>query len=97
MKTEKLKKLPPDVLIYVQKVRIHLTTNETTKTYFHIDENEDEFFNGLTEIAKKNFDETGDPELSMVQFEELKKKVSKTPDLYGVFISVGQFGHVSLN
>ena len=92
-----LEKLPPDVLIYIQKVRTHITTNESTMTYFQIDIYGEEFFDGLIEMAKKNFDDTGDPELSMLQFEELKMKVSKTPDLAGVFISLGGLGLVSLN
>ena len=97
MKMEMLEKLPPEVLIYVQNVRKYFTTNEETREYFGIDDNEEEFFDTVIEQSQKNFEETGSPELSVNQFEEAKMRFPKTPHMYGVFVSLGDLGLVSLN
>ena len=92
-----LEKLPPEVLIYVQNVRKYFTTNEETREYFGIDDNEEEFFDTVIEQSQKNFKETGSPELSVNQFEEAKVRSPQTPHMYGVFVSLGDLGLVSLN
>ncbi len=92
-----LEKLPPEVLIYVQNVRKYFTTNEETREYFGIDDYEEEFFDTVIEQSQKNFEETGSPELSVNQFEEAKIRSPKTPHMYGVFVSMGDLGLVSLN
>ena len=97
MKIEMLEKLPPEVLIYVQNVRKYFTSNVETREYFGIDSHEEEFFDGLVEQAQKNYEENGTPELSVDQFEEVRSKTSKRPDMYGVFVSLGDLGLVSLN
>ena len=94
---EMLEKLPPEVLIYVQNVRKYFTTNEETREYFGVDDNEEEFFNTVIEQSRKNFEETGTPELSVSQFEEAKVRSPQTPYMYGVFVSLGDLGLVSLN
>ena len=67
------------------------------REYFGIYSHEEEFFDGLVEQAQKNYKETGDPELSVDQFEEVRTKTSKRPDIHGSFVSLGNFGLVSLN
>ena len=90
-------KLPPEVLIYVQNVRKYITSNDETREYFEIDNNSDEFFEALTELANKNFKESGEVELSMAQFEDIRQKVLKRNDMYGVFVSLGNYGLISMN
>jgi len=92
-----LEKLPADVLIYIQNVRKFFTSNVETRKYFDIDNNEDEFFDYVIELAQKNYEENGVPELSVEQFEELKLKTLKEPDMIGTFVSLGNFGLISLN
>ena len=91
---EILENLSPDVLIYIQNVRKFFTTNVETREYFKIDDDEDKFFDHVIEQAQKNFEETGIPELSIEQFEEMKVKQF---DMQGVFIPMGHFGLISLN
>lgn len=93
---EMLEKLPPEVLIYIQKIRKFIDRSEESRKYFEIDENPDEFFEKVTSFAKINFEETGDPELTIAQFEKLKPK-NLEPDMYGVFMYLGNYGLISLN
>lgn len=90
-------KLPPEVLIYVQNVKKYITTNEETREYFDVETNGGEFFDELTELSHKNFKETGDAQLTAQQFEDLRQKVLKRNDMYGVFISIGNYGLISMN
>jgi hypothetical protein len=94
---EKLEKLPPEVLIYVQNVRKHFTGNEVAREYFGINDDEDKFFNNVIEVSQKNFKESGEPELSIKQFEELRPKSTEKPELHACFFSMGELGLVSLN
>ncbi len=94
---EMLEKLSPEVLIYMQNVRRYFTSNEETKEYFQIDTYGDEFFDKITELSQKNFKEYGVAELTLEQFEEVRRKVSDNFVTKGVFLSVGNFGLISLN
>ena len=92
-----LEKLPPDVLIYIQNVRKYFTSNEETKEYFQIDTHGNKFFDEVIELSQKNFKDQGTPELSIEQFEEVRRKVSDEVVMYGVFASMDNFGLISLN
>jgi len=97
---EMLEKLPPEVLIYVQNVRKYFTSNEETKEYFQIDKHGDEFFDEITDLSQKNFEEHGTAELSIEQFEILRKKVTSDFTIYSKFVTLemlGKFGLISLN
>jgi hypothetical protein len=94
---EMSEKLPPEVLIYVQKVKKYLTTNDETREYFEIETSGDDFFKALTELSHKNFEDTGEAELSLQQFEDLRQQVLKRNDMYGVFVSLGDLGLISMN
>lgn len=106
------KKISPEVLIYIQNIRQFFKSNEEAMAYFDINENDEEFFDRLSKISQENFDETGEPELSLFQFENLKQKITKsfpinkeikTPEgdreivTSGVFLVIGDFGYLSLN
>ena len=92
-----LEKLPPEVLIYIQNVRKYFTSNDETKEYFQIDTHGDKFFDEVIEISQKNFEEHGAAELSVEQFEQVRRKVSDEVVMYGVFASMNNFGLISLN
>jgi hypothetical protein len=68
-------KLSPEVLIYIQNVKDYFKKNEEASEYFLKDSNEQLFYEHMTEIAQKNFDDNGDPMLNQYQFELLKRTV----------------------
>jgi hypothetical protein len=96
-----LEKMSPEVLIYLQSIRKYFDSHIDAQKYFLTDGNEEVFFDYAIEMSQKNFEESGEPELSLYQFEELRKRVSKSSDssteLIGIFISLGNLGHISLN
>lgn len=65
-----------EVLVYVQKVKKYLETNQEAKEYFIGESNADEFFKHLEIISEKNYEENGEPELSREQFELLRKTIT---------------------
>lgn len=93
-----MEKLPTEVLIYVQNVRHYFTTNEPTKEYFQIEGEDDEFFDKLIEVSSKNFEESGEAQLTVKQFEDLRRDVKKINEPIGHFMSMGdKFGLIGLN
>jgi len=97
----KPRKKPTEVLTYLQNLRKYFETNDTAQMYFLISGNEEPFFKDMEELAMKNFEETGEPALSIEQFEEVRKKIStnseKKNSPIGLFISLGDMGRISLN
>jgi len=93
----------PEVLIYVQTVKKFFKTDAKAKEYFLSKTNEDIFFDKLMEISEENFKNSGDPSLTINQFEEVKKQTmfEKNKDdikeLRGQFYSSPIFGNISLN
>jgi hypothetical protein len=65
-----------EVLVYVQKVKNYLETNQEAREYFIGDANAEEFYTHLKLISEKNFEENGEPELSKEQFELLRKTIT---------------------
>jgi hypothetical protein len=104
-----MKKLPPEVLIYIQTVKNFFNNNKEAKDYFLLDNNEELFFEHLGEISKKNFEKQGEIMLSQTQFELLRKTISaicaieknnEKPKLEydnRVFVSFKDFGSICLN
>lgn len=96
-----LKKMSPEVLIYVQSIKKFFNTNVEAQKYFDLEGNEEKFFEYVGEMSQRNFEEDGEPELTVLQFEELRHKISKFPveenQITGVFISFGNLGYMSLN
>lgn len=90
--------MSPEVLIYVQNLKHYFTINAVAQKYFDIVGNEEAFFNHLGELSQKNFEEYGEPQLSLDQFEELRKKMRASHDEFtGLFISLGEYGYISFN
>ncbi|MEY4572078.1 MAG: hypothetical protein RLZ10_1304 [Bacteroidota bacterium] len=67
-----------DILVYLQKVKSFLKTNEEASKYFIGDSDVDEFYKQLTIVSEKNFETNGQPELTKEQFELLRVAVLAT-------------------
>lgn len=97
----KLNKVAPEVLIYIQSLKRYFESHLDAQKYFAIDGNEDVFFENMSEMSQKNFQENGEPQLSLDQFEELRRKITKfvgkKDEITGIFISLGDLGYISLN
>ena len=65
--------MPPEVLIYIQKVKTYLENDDKARSYFLDDVDEDLFYQHLIEISRKNFEKDGEPTLTQDQFELLRK------------------------
>ena len=91
----------PDVLIYIQSVKNFFEKNEETKNYFIRHTDEEIFFQKLTKISQKNFEEKGDPMLTQEEFEELKNTLQKNElkeDIHSkIHMKLGNFGTICLN
>jgi hypothetical protein len=93
----------PDVLIYVQSVKDFFSKNKETRDYFIGGSDEDEFFNFLSEISSKNYEEKNEPQLTKEQFELLRGmiQVEKLKNLAeekdNLFFDVTGFGKFCLN
>jgi hypothetical protein len=61
-----------EILVYLQRVKNYLNTNEEANKYFIGDSDVDEFYNQLTIVSEKNFETNGQPELTKEQFELLR-------------------------
>ena len=99
---EQLERMSPEILIYLQNLRKHLKDNEVARKYFEIDRNEEAFFEYLTELSIKNFKDSGEPQLTLEQFELIRQRMNGEVDperkvSLGLFMSLGVYGGVSLN
>lgn len=94
-----------EVLVYLQKVKNYLETNDEARTYFIGESDVNEFYKHLQIISEKNFKENGEPELSREQFELLRKTiaavtVSKKRVFYskdGLFMFFDEYPPISMN
>jgi len=96
----KQSQMAPDVLIYVQSIKKFFTDNISAQKYFVIEGNEEKFYNDITEISQKNYEEHGEPELSLEQFEEIRRSMIDTEEetkIIASFLNIGNFGYLSLN
>lgn len=89
---------PSEVLIYLQKIKTYLESNNEALLYFVGDGDLGEFLKTITEISMENFEKKGEPELTIEQFESVRSKKSfGDVSLQTTFISYGDFGLFSLN
>ena len=99
--------MSPEVLIYIQSVKNHFNTDEERRSYFYSLETEEEFFKTLGSISEENLKKNGEPALSMLQFESLRKSYGKPNSptdinnnsklFFYVPIFEGHYGYYSLN
>ena len=90
-------KISPEVLIYLQNVKKLFITNDETRKYFGVDNVDSSFLDYVSEISQKNFEENGTPELTVEQFESIRKKTGRMLDFVGMFMFLGDYGMISLN
>lgn len=96
--------LPPEVLIYIQKIKDYFKKNKESYDYFLKNVDEDIFFEHFAEISLKNFKDNGSPELTVDQLEVLNKTIKaicviKEPEYftYNIWWNLGKLGLVCLN
>lgn len=106
-----MKKLSPEVLMYIKNVKNYFQINKEARDYFLQDSNEELFYQHMTEIAQKNYDKNGEAILDREQFELLrvtiinlliqpKSEIIKTEDIKNkdnIFIELSNFGFICLN
>ena len=87
-----------EVLIYFQKIKNYLSTNEEAKNYFLNGLNPNDFYNEIILQSEKNFVEKGDPMLTRDQFELIKENLQKPKSKEEkIFIDLKDFGKICLN
>ena len=61
-----------EILIYINQVKKFLESNKDAKIFFLSDIDPDIFFDKVSEISEKNFEETGEPQLTIEQYQKIK-------------------------
>lgn len=61
-----------DVLVYLQKIKTFLKNNQEARDYFIGNADVDKFYEQMSIISNKNYEKSGQPELSKEQFEALR-------------------------
>lgn len=94
-----------EVLVYIQKIKNFLNTNDSARDYFIGKSDVDEFYKQLSIISEKNYETNGQPELTKEQFELLRitlevvsisqQKIFITDD--GLFMIYENYPPISLN
>lgn len=89
-----MKNFETEVLVYLNQVKSFLEKNEQARNYFIQGITAEEFYDKVRDISQKNLEKNGQPELSVEQFEEIRKpKIKKEPEI----IIYTKFGGYSLN
>ena len=65
-----------EILIYISQVKTFLESNKDAKLFFLSDIDPDIFFDKVSEVSEKNFEKTGEPQLTIDQFQEIKNSLS---------------------
>ncbi len=94
-----------EILVYLQKVKNYLNSNDEAREYFIGNSDAEEFYKHLTIISEKNFVDNGQPELTKEQFELLRKTIlavtiSKQDVFYskdGLFMFFKDYPPISMN
>lgn len=105
MKLKNYNMSTPEVLIYLDRVKTFFKNNETARKYFINGGDENKFFKHLEEISQKNYEKTGEPELSVDQLELLRKTIivehiAKSKYFYsedGLFLFFEDFDPICMN
>lgn len=61
-----------EVLVYLQKIKTFLKNNQEARDYFIGNADVDKFYEQMSIISNKNYEKSGQPELSKEQFEALR-------------------------
>jgi len=83
--------MSPDVLIYVQNIKMYFLSNGEAMKYFNEDGDLDLILERIGEISQKNFEKNGDPQLTLEQFEKIRQKNMNQNEVYLSYITFGPF------
>lgn len=64
-----------DIILYIKKVKEFIENDEEARGFFYHKHNEDDFFNMVTVVAEKNIESNGIPDLTLEQFENIRKSL----------------------
>lgn len=92
-----MKEYKPEILIYLNHVRTYFKTNVEAFKYLMIEVNPELFYAKLCDISEKNFEENGDPHLTITQFEQLKEVMITLLPAPKTFEKIPNYGIYSLN
>lgn len=98
-----MENLPSEVLIYLQKLKSYFNSVDEVRNYFVGDVHIDLFYEKVTKTSQENFQKTGQPMLSVDQFESIRielmrehfKQIKQLPK--EIFVDYKQFGKFYLN
>jgi hypothetical protein len=75
-----MKNIHSDVLIYIEKLKEYMNTNNNTKKYFIGDNDEEQFYDMVLNVAIVNHYKRNEPNLNEVQFEFIKMTLESFND-----------------
>ncbi len=92
-----MKKYKTELLVYLNQVKSFLEKNEQAKAYFIQNKSVEDFYDKVLELSAQNLEKSGQPELSVEQFEEIRNsKTQEEKNLSNIFVYT-KFGGYSLN
>jgi hypothetical protein len=65
----------PEILIYLQQIKMYINSNQVVKDYFIGEFKEDIFYERLKEVSLINYNNTDDPKLNREQFESIRMSI----------------------
>lgn len=91
-------KISAEVLIYMQNIKNYFSSNEETKKYFIVNGQDELFYSRVTKISQLNFEKTGQPMLTIDQFELVRVfLISFSPESKTLYTDYKEFGKFFLN
>ena len=67
-----MKNIHTDILIYIEKLKEYINNSDEVKKYFIGDNDEEQFYDMVVNVAIVNHHKRNEPNLSEVQFEFIK-------------------------
>lgn len=98
-----MEKLSSEVMIYLQNLKHYFDNNDEVRSYFIINQQDKLFYNQIAKISQLNFNKTGQPMLTVDQFELVRvflisfgRAVDSTAK-GDLFVDYNQYGKFFLN
>ena len=71
-----MKQYNPEVLIYLSSIKKFIETNKDARDYFVTSLDPEIFYEKVAEYSDKNYEESGSPELSEIEFEKIRLEIN---------------------